>query len=397
MEPLCSGPERGPKFFGSHRLDAVSDKVALALPGGQGALPPEEFFVAALRALRASHKEPVMIFTPTGRPSASPAAILALAELQHTVVSHVEMDRLNSAVYVAWGGRWDRGLIPRSMKVGASRPFEALWSWCDSEVDCPPLPPASVATVAVQVRIDRATVGKAARLLVRSTPTGSHEWVALPSSADDGSSMFGEWSRRSACVAHGADDQAGQVLLAQADPSTGRLLWPLRWPPHYTQGSTSPLYGSMLEPSFASQAASLQSDRLHTNGTARRWRAAGFVGVMQQDNLWHALHHAIPIREYVERLRARGELPAKARVDLIPRYTKVWPSSEAVSEMAEAAVRLRVRPPVTSWVGWELTVRGLTGAIPGEWERSARATQVHPDHTTPCVSELHSSTQPHTP
>ena len=189
----------------------------------------------------------------------------------------------------------------------------------------------------------------------------------------------GEWRLDGVCYAIGSASSrpgwAGKMMLMQADVASGELLWPLRWPPHFEQGTARPIYYSPLD---AETEQYVESARLFP----RTWRDRAFVGTLMQDNLWHALFHAIPISEYFERVARRNLLEGRTIIrealDLVPRYTRFWPTPVQLAELGAAEQSWDQLLPVTRWVGWQLIVRGLNSSA---WDRTAQATQRLMDQT----------------
>jgi hypothetical protein len=345
-----------------------SPAVAVLVP--VEAQPPAEFYRAALRALRSGPDEVVRLVRPerpVGRAPPRDASAAALTDappdgLARAIGPHTRA-RLDDALREASclvTARWDA--VPRQ---GTAQRFDALWSWCDADEEAAcALPPPSLASSAVLVA--RARAGGTLR--VRSTLDGN--WSALPAEPGfGGGEERGEWRVDDACVTVGETDGRGALHLVKAHPASGRLLWPLRWPPHFQQGDQAPIRSRM--PALGPLGPRAWA--------ARETRAAGFVATLQQDNFWHVLFHAVPTAEHFARRQlgsAPSDVPA-ATVDILPRYTRFWPTPNQL-ELPRGGAQddpqgWRHVLPVRRWVGFELLVRGLGAAPP--WDRVAADVQ----------------------
>ena len=179
--------------------------------------------------------------------------------------------------------------------------------------------------------------------------------------------------------------------VAQERPT---LLWPLRWPRHYADGVVAPFasdYG-VQEGHFDEiirahehthvSKGDRADDRHHngrprgnvrsafgsTNGMRATWHGERVALALEasMDNLFHVLFHALPLSEDMKALsapltqllsrlvdgdsasagetRGAGSMP----LELLPRYTVLWPGDESSSR----------------WMGWELMTRVLSASLP---------------------------------
>ena len=104
------------------------------------------------------------------------------------------------------------------------------------------------------------------------------------------------------------------MVLAQAHPTVG-VLWPLRWPSHATQGTGFERHGPGPSDLSLGDAVRHLAAITQRGATGDRPRAAtdasdggvawghhAFVAQLEEDNLFHALFHALPT--YVSRRRS---------------------------------------------------------------------------------------------
>ena len=114
-------------------------------------------------------------------------------------------------------------------------------------------------------------------------------------------------------------------------------------------------------PSAAQAGGRVASDTSRRLGPHATWRDSAFVGVLAQDNLFHALFHAIPSFEHASRLG----LPS--HTDFFPRYTRFWPVASTLMieggrfNWADSYARHPWREllPFDRWIGWELMMRAM--------------------------------------
>ena len=199
-----------------------------------------------------------------------------------------------------------------------------------------------------------------------------------------------------------------RAMLLQAEPldgadtlATPRLLWPLRWPRHFADGDPRPFASS-----YDHQEASFRDVARWFDTTASPTRPRGKAGLNAAatptpptwhrrpavvveatiDNIFHMLFHVVPLREDLlgllgqpdgtphgspvvpshagdSRGAARAGAPrvpsrphrvpsapgrrALPHVELVPRYTVLWPGSS----------------DTRAWVGWNLMSRVLSATL----------------------------------
>lgn len=178
-----------------------------------------------------------------------------------------------------------------------------------------------------------AASGEAERLVVRSSlafkPNARPPaWVRMPSVLKQPAerarllrstnAITGEWLFHDACVSW--DPGSMRMQLAQASPMGGpsgqsrgvegvggeqpaQLLWPLEMPPFFVEyvGKTWVHQGyPMLKHGMPGEAVTERPLSWHAERT-------GFAFSLSLDNLWHVLWHAVPMREYAERVVAGGD------------------------------------------------------------------------------------------
>tara|TARA_B110001452_G_C15225446_1_gene424726 strand:+ start:93 stop:2018 length:1926 start_codon:yes stop_codon:yes gene_type:complete len=397
---------RGAPAAGAAEPDTRAAQVALYLPAVDA--PPTAFYAAALRELMASPEEPVSLIAeanltagqleellpsdstarnPQVRQGISPAQ--AGAELRHVA-------------YLAWGGT-----SPPPKPAGAhSEPFySAVWSWCNAALEprakpCEELLGDTWAAVAVQVRPTRA-----GGLIVRST-LHSSPWEPMPPADPPATPRHdrrpGEWHRGSVCMAYGTGPLAGRMMLARERAAGGALLWPLRWPGHFAQRSSLPVYDGragrhhdvqfqawMLARFYRTRTLAPARRWLHRN-VVRRRRRRGFVVQLTQDNIYHVLFHAVPTQAHAARL---GLSSLEQETDFLPRYTRFWPSPLQLVDLENAtskAGRWNDLLPVAKWRGWELIMRSLLpeAALTAALERTQTIVSVELG-SLQCYESLH--------
>lgn len=393
---------------------------------------PTAYFLAAIQALSRGF-EPVDVLVAAQ--TAPEFLMIEPFNRSMRAVLGVSTDGLEQALgqsshpLVAWGAPLPRETgdpqKPKRMFQVRSH-FDTVWSWCPS-LPCGKLLGRERATVAVQARVAPGTSALPAvrDLLVRSTLT-SHEWVRHPRpQPPDASATPVEWERPAACVGYGyaSGAHAGQMMLVQAAEAEGRstptLLWPLRWPSHAIQGTSAPQHvvtkqDYPLEAAVSSliAAAASRASGGGANSTeggseafAVRFEARrGFVTQLMQDNMFHALFHAVsathasspltpgpPATSHRrqasqprprQRRRARvtgyaltGRLPwqvplvERARrlgidssdTDILPRYTRFWPTPLQLAEAGANTQSWAHLLRMAQWYGWQLTMRGMFG------------------------------------
>ena len=212
-----------------------------------------------------------------------------------------------------------------------------------------------------------------------------------------------------------------KMLLLQVAPGGGAPLWPLRWPRHYEDGNPEPYRQAdgRFDMPFAEIAALGRRDpRIFARPKWLRDRAAVMVE-LTMDNLFHSLFHLLPLREDLHALGTAlrqglktalrsgrrsslsggggpSAVPSAATeaasgsgtstdamgaastgavnarngsatdadassccrgVDLLPRYTVLWPGATPHGAAA--------------WHGWSLALRLLSTALRGVDDRAA--------------------------
>jgi hypothetical protein len=170
-----------------------------------------------------------------------------------------------------------------------------------------------------------------AQLQVRSTH--APVWQSLPTSDEflvsSVANVRGSWERVHSCLAF--DGVAGEkmpvVLLAQAHPESGELLWPLPLPAVRTEYNgkwAAPIQELGLGESSRNHLNASTSGRVlpkrdqcdvHPNRSL-------FVMEMTMGNLFHALHHAVPSAEHFATLPNRT-------IDVVPVYLFYYPGNVA--------------------------------------------------------------------
>ena len=368
------------------------------------------FYETAVAALRASPHERFFLLLPENGNSSIDvsAAVTALGSAVETARGPERW--LRNFSYVVHGG------TVRKHWLIALKGIRILWYWCpttshacrdlpDMRSDPTPLPNG----LFVQARLGPTD----AALEVRSNLGTTPRWVTVPvrrARVESRPWEVGELSFDNVCYALGpasnltGPSMHGKIYLAQADNATGELLWPLRWPPHFEEGSQSPVGLGGEQDAYAAGSDRtrvlivarfrLHPETLHSRrdiahyavaakSFRRIWHERAFVGVLTQDNLWHALFHAIPTSEHFERLSLARFLAAPGagdsadgddgRMHFLPRYTRFWPTRLQLMELGATTTQSWQDVfPVARWVGWQLIVRGLRGA---SWSRSAQTTQ----------------------
>ena len=295
----------------------------------------------------------------------------------------------------------------------ANAPYHAVWTWCADGDACASQNHNATAFVNVDVR-HGPPQSSSSRQQLEVRTTIWPEWMALPAAAASDSNggigdphPYGMWRKRDVCVGYGAGELIvpswwnnvlwkGQfadrkaLLMQSAAPSSSssslppRLLWPLRFPRHYVDGSPKPFNSGFdkQEGFFGeiAQASRITAPTTTTTTTnAPMWhRVLGprptkpILGMKEtplrstwhdattailveasMDNLFHILFHALPLREDLARLSRDGALSAgsggaSAAYELLPRYTVLWPGASSSR----------------GWPGWEMATRALSTALP---------------------------------
>jgi hypothetical protein len=293
----------------------------------------------------------------------------ALLAADHIIVDHPELTRNRSAERMLQQAR-----------------YHAVWSWCTAAACNGPLVrfESWAAWIVVQARSSAAVLNPSigASLEVRSTLSPS--WRVLPLSARGDESAVpplrlprGMWTRPDVCVAYGVPRPSvwlrgvdpskysdRKMLLLQVAPGGGTPLWPLRWPRHYEDGKAEPYRQAdgRFDMPFAEIAALGRRDpRIFAQPKWLRDRVAVVVE-LTMDNLFHSFFHLLPLREDLHALRQRLETDLRSGrrsrldgdamgaagtdvvsarngsatdatessccqgVDLLPRYTVLWPA-----------------------------------------------------------------------
>ena len=336
--------------------------VARIGSGMNGTFPPMCWFLTALRALRASTTERVLILSEHGAAEELARAIarqlsgpllsdntsaLILASPSDDIVHGV----LRTALRVVWGDSESR--MPQLLPRPRARPYEVVWTWCVSrwtvqrESNSCNMLPESIRDFEVQARWRGHAVTKARRcsggLAYRSTwaPEWQSSSTTLPSPDTEVERptelKHGEWILRDACIGlrrgnppATAKKPAGSEIwhtLAQARPGSRQLLWPLPWRDLYSEYAPgfyrfdSETIGHWLTnmvniSASASPASPLQQCTWHNESTA-------FLAELTMDNLFHALVHVLPLRELFSRAIGRFDVH---RTHLLPHYVQYWPT-----------------------------------------------------------------------
>ena len=297
--------------------------------------------------------------------NSSVAAVVSLDESvpeQGQVLSSV----LRSASRVVWGDPGARmPSIHPLMPLPRRRPYEIVWTWCavggaarrrtsgnegKYDAGCEPLP-ANVTDFEVQARVRAGNGGShhepntdrrcARALVVRSTWTmwnGKSWWHDIASILSPRSDQVrhelgmkrGEWMLDDVCVGYsgyrpgGSSDRWNQ--LAQVQPGSRQILWPMPWQDLYAEYTPGPLrLDSETEDHYLTKrlminlsTSPLRQCTWHNESTV------AFMTELTMDNLYHALIHAVPAREFFERLLATGHLNWNG-LHLLPHYIQYWP------------------------------------------------------------------------
>lgn len=366
---------RGTPAAGAAESDTRAAQVALYLPAVHA--PPTAFYAAALRELMASPEEPVSLIAEANLTAAQLEELLPSdgttrnPQVRRGVSPAQAGAELRHVAFLVWGGT---SSPPKPVGAHSEPFYSAVWSWCNATLEpraapCEELLSDTWAAVAVQARPTRA-----GGLIVRST-LHSSPWEPMPPADPPATPKHdrrpGEWHRASVCMAYGTGPLAGRMMLARERAAGGALLWPLRWPGHFAQRSSLPVYdgraGRHHDVPFHAWMLS-RFYRTRTLAPARRWlrrdvvrrrRRRGFVVQLTQDNIYHALFHAVPTQAHAARL---GLSSLEQGTDFLPRYTRFWPSPLQLVDLENAtskAGRWNDLLPVTKWRGWELIMRSL--------------------------------------
>ena len=221
---------------------------------------------------------------------------------------------------------------------------------------------------------------------------------ALPLLPHPDGSPRGKWAAANVCIAYVPSEGYHLGAVVRTRPADDSAPWrAVHWPPAPTEGGKGSKWLPARGASYIAQGDKAQQPwvaggswarlsaalmNLTSARTAWNQRAVAFVPVITMDNLWHALFHAIPTNEFVERLRRDGRLPRGAHVDVYPRYT-IWMPVKKCSRASNATGARHCEPSrVASWKALELLTRSLeAGGGGGEsglhwpsWERVAANT-----------------------
>ena len=381
--------------------------------------PPAAFYAAAITALRQDEESEVVVL-------ANPEAIMAAHALSRLpnvrvvpyragenatidIAAHFALVAADYLVTDHPSLSWPRA----RHRQKANAPYHAVWTWCADGDACASQNHNATAFVNVDVR-HGPPQSSSSRQHLEVRTTISPEWMALPAAAASDSNggigdphPYGMWRKRDVCVGYGAGELIvpswwnnvlwkGQfadrkaLLMQSAAPSSSssslppRLLWPLRFPRHYVDGSPKPFNsgfdkqeGFFGEIAQASRITAPSTTTTTTNApmwhrvlgprptkpilgmkeTPLRstWHDATTAILVEasMDNLFHILFHALPLREDLARLSRDGALSAgsggaSAAYELLPRYTVLWPGASSSR----------------GWPGWEMATRALSTALP---------------------------------
>ena len=378
--------------------------------GGDVSMPPVCFFTTAIRALRGDPLERVLFFVdsharplvdsvinvletwtypiPPNAPSNPLAEVRLLNSSDNTLLHGV----LAAAHRVVWGHT--RLQIPTKLhhhkrfdSIG-SRAYEVVWTWCSSarrsdEKSCEPLA-REVTDFEVQARargsssrkdggmpaastdLSKSGLGGEActsLMAVRSTWTGGrwHSTRRLSSPHTERAMKTfqrGEWALENACIGYsrkGAKISKGSErwnVLAQAHGGTSELLWPLPWPDLYLE--YTPGYQRLDSETSDHWLTNLVNMSDSPLSRCVWHNATAFLTMMSMDNLYHALIHAVPTREFYERIRPQL---SGQDVHVLPHFVQYW------------------MPNMSKTVGWQILVRSL-GVNASEWPRVAERAQL---------------------
>ena len=327
---------------------------------------------------------------------------------------------LRTASRVVWGdtmSKMPNPLLPRARR----KPYEVVWTWChgrrahqagsSDEHHCQELPQnatdhevqvvrargarhdaaLSAASSATDVLDDGGgpTGRSCTRLLaVRSSWTGS-QWYDLTTVHSTQAERErkrviltrGEWMLENTCLAYShANPARGSErwnILAQAHPTTRQPLWPLPWRDLYAEYVPGWLrLDSETADHWLTNMVNASTSPLFKGCTWHNSTTA-FVTTVTMDNLYHALIHALPIREFFLRVQAQGSV--HKQLHLIPHYTQYWPKSFVRS------------------VGWQMLARSL-GVSASDWPAiAARAQELTEPGRCNCYRRIyggHSSWMP---
>ena len=377
--------------YGPGNALSKADRVVVRLPGSGEDWPSVCFLVMALHALRADPEECVNFLVDQ---SGERAAL----DLLHTHASSFPSSNLTvldsrfqllqlhmqQAKRVVWAD------VRSNFPTGGRRlrAFEYVWTWCTGK--CEPLLPANKVEFEVQARpqlLHRATNNNGTRsscarsLSVRSRWTRG-EWVdhvptAWQRAEQRGALLRGEWVHDDVCLAYRHNDNPKiEVdrfnMIVQAQSSSRRLLYPLSWKDFYTE--YDPAYSRLDHDLWpAHSLTSWTTWRFGSHQTPEpsncTWHedTTAFVAMSTMDNLYHALIHAVPIREsFKERLSSHN---SKA-VHVLPHYLMYWPRNG-------------------SYIGWQILMRGL-GVTDAEWPLvKERARKLTMPHRCNCYKRMH--------
>ena len=335
------------------------------------------------------------------------------AHLEHTLLS---------ALRVIWGDPTSPlpqpplRIVPRGEYAYTAprrrRSYEVVWTWCnavgklnESANVCPRLPSdttdfevqARASNVLSRVRaeslrkpslespeddggmrMNRSMTasndgGRTCRRLLSVRTTWStdrwHSLAGLTSKQTDrrrSELKRGEWVLDNVCVGYSTPNLARRSdrynILAQVHATTRQLLWPIPWPDMYAEYTPGWLrLDSQTMDHFLTPLvnASLPFSPLSRCSWVDPGRAA-FITQLTMDNLYHALIHALPVREMYARVRRELEVDG-GDVHVLPHFTQYWPGSTWASSAPRSFNRS---------VGWRLLIRSL-GKTKAEWDEIA--------------------------
>ena len=407
--------------------------VIMSRANGTATLPPDCFFTAALRALRAAHNERVLVLADPGQDKQIARIVRQIGGTNKTahVVTSPEADIvsgvLRGALRVVWGSSMP--MQPQLLKFLLTRrrlPLEVVWSWCASRRETSRLGggleagncrmlPENLTDFEVHARwrgramrnADTAAEGLGVegsarrlhardedgghshhtcggRLAIRTSWSGQ-QWhspeaglplpqteVELPSKLEPG-----EWMLENACVGlrHNISGWHRWYFLAQANAYNGQLLWPLPWRDVYAEYVPGVFrYDSETIGHWLTRSGKpLPDEKVNLSSTPLSqctWHPAhetGFLTMITMDNIFHALVHAVPLREYFKKLFGRYDA---SKVHLLPHYLQYWPSNFSKS------------------IGWQLLARSI-GLSAAEFAEAAARAQTFSQTGCQCFSRLY--------
>ena len=368
-------------------------RTVVRIGSAQGSLPPVCFFTTAIRVLIGDPGERVLMLVegdvgwglarsiveeltklqPSGtttepwfnakdiKPWYNASQALAIRFTDDSERQPAILGALRLASRVVW---FDAATTPLST-VPRRKPFEVVWTWCpgrrreanDEGRGCPRLS-TSVTDFHVQGRARAAAATSAddkgasncSRLVTARSSWSDTKWHDLSYLVPPVRAEFlrGEWMHENVCLGYsGPSPSRGSQrwsILAQAHGPSRQVMWPLPWPDMYAEyipgwlrldSATADHYlTNMVNMSDAAPHAPLRQCTWHDEKTS------AFLTEVTMDNLYHALIHAVPVRELFERLRPSMEAGG-GKVHILPHYTQYWPKN------------------FTRSVGWQILARSL--------------------------------------